>query len=96
MAADDGDGDVLHGHARDLVHELLRADAVQRRDADDLLRVQALLLPELAHGRHDGVDGVDDEGHNGVGAELRARLDDVLGDASVDGDEVLTVLAGIL
>ena len=30
---------------------------------------------------------------NGLRAELRARLDDVLGDAGVDGDEVLAVLA---
>ena len=39
-------------------------------NADDLLRVQALLLPELAHGRHDGVHGVHDEGHDGLRAEL--------------------------
>mmetsp|Transcript_19145 Transcript_19145/g.49103 ORF Transcript_19145/g.49103 Transcript_19145/m.49103 type:complete len:211 (+) Transcript_19145:570-1202(+) len=95
MAADDRDGDLIHRRACDLVHELLRADTVQRAHAHDLGRVQALLLPQLSHGRHNRVHRVDDEADNGLRAELGASLNDVLGDAGVDVKQVLAVLAGL-
>merc|ERR1719162_382065 len=44
VAANDGD---LARLAGDLLHELIRTDAVERRNTHDFLCVEALLLPEL-------------------------------------------------
>mmetsp|Transcript_54294 Transcript_54294/g.137956 ORF Transcript_54294/g.137956 Transcript_54294/m.137956 type:complete len:348 (-) Transcript_54294:181-1224(-) len=88
MAADHWHVDLIHRHSCQLVHELVRAHNVQARDPADLPRVQACLLVELAHGWHHGVHRVHDQPEDGIRAELRARLHDVLGDACVHAQEI--------
>jgi len=89
VAPDHWDRHLLHGAARELVHELVGAQHVKGRDPHDPRRAQALLLPHLAHGWHHGVHRVHDQRDHRLGAELGARLHDVLRDASVDVQQVL-------
>mmetsp|Transcript_59281 Transcript_59281/g.158495 ORF Transcript_59281/g.158495 Transcript_59281/m.158495 type:complete len:215 (-) Transcript_59281:390-1034(-) len=88
MATNDGHVDPLDRDARELVDELVGTDHVQARDPADFLGIQALLLVELAHGRHDRVNRVHDEAEDSIGAELCTGLYDVLRNAGVDAEEV--------
>mmetsp|Transcript_5221 Transcript_5221/g.12977 ORF Transcript_5221/g.12977 Transcript_5221/m.12977 type:complete len:232 (+) Transcript_5221:774-1469(+) len=89
MATDDGHLNVLRMLPSDVRHELVRTHAVQRRHANDLHRVEALLLVEVSHRGDDGVDGVHNEGDHRLRAVLRAGLDQALGDVRVDLEEVV-------
>mmetsp|Transcript_15232 Transcript_15232/g.31973 ORF Transcript_15232/g.31973 Transcript_15232/m.31973 type:complete len:220 (+) Transcript_15232:194-853(+) len=93
MAAYDRDPDLIYGLAGQLVHELFSTDAVERRHTNDLLGIQTLLGPELAHRRNNGVYRIHNEGHHGLGAILRTSLHDVKGDLAVDVEQVLAILA---
>mmetsp|Transcript_18774 Transcript_18774/g.32982 ORF Transcript_18774/g.32982 Transcript_18774/m.32982 type:complete len:222 (-) Transcript_18774:955-1620(-) len=90
MATDHWDVDLLNWHARDLMHELVGSHNVQGGHAANLARVQALLLIELAHGWHHGVHRIHDQAQDSVRAVGGTGLHDVLGDASVDAQEIRT------
>mmetsp|Transcript_141536 Transcript_141536/g.452065 ORF Transcript_141536/g.452065 Transcript_141536/m.452065 type:complete len:320 (+) Transcript_141536:611-1570(+) len=88
MAADHRHVDALDGSTRRVVDELVGPHDIQAGDAADLPRVQTRLLVQLAHGRYHGVHRIDDQAKDRVRAELRASLNDVLGDACVDTQQV--------
>mmetsp|Transcript_118864 Transcript_118864/g.243040 ORF Transcript_118864/g.243040 Transcript_118864/m.243040 type:complete len:268 (+) Transcript_118864:545-1348(+) len=93
MAADHRHVYGLDGRTSELMHEFVGAHNVEGSDAADLAGVEALLLVELAHGRHHRVHRVHNETQDRIGAELRASLNDVLRNPSVDSQEVCASLA---
>mmetsp|Transcript_30065 Transcript_30065/g.48222 ORF Transcript_30065/g.48222 Transcript_30065/m.48222 type:complete len:205 (+) Transcript_30065:461-1075(+) len=93
MASDDWNTDVIHGGSRQLMHKLVRANNVQSCDAHNLRCLQALFLPELAHGWHHGVHRIHDQGNHCLRAVFGTGLYNVLGDASIDVQQILAVLA---
>mmetsp|Transcript_119182 Transcript_119182/g.254267 ORF Transcript_119182/g.254267 Transcript_119182/m.254267 type:complete len:281 (+) Transcript_119182:351-1193(+) len=92
MAANDRYINGIDGRTCDLVHKLVRPKDVERSDTDDLLRIEATLLPELTHCRHHTVHGVHDEADNSIWAKLGTSLHDVLGDVGIDEEQILAVL----
>merc|ERR1719440_558121 len=88
MATDHWNVDGIDWVSCNLMHKLVRSDAVERGDANQLLVVQTLFLVELAHGRHNRVHWVDNEAHDCIGAELCNGLHDALCDACVDAQQI--------
>mmetsp|Transcript_36726 Transcript_36726/g.79540 ORF Transcript_36726/g.79540 Transcript_36726/m.79540 type:complete len:289 (+) Transcript_36726:634-1500(+) len=89
MSTDHRDTDVVGVLASDATNELVGADDIQSGDADNLHRVQTLLLVELGHGGNHGVDRVHDHAQDGLGAELGASFDDALGDVRVGLEKII-------
>mmetsp|Transcript_79110 Transcript_79110/g.223918 ORF Transcript_79110/g.223918 Transcript_79110/m.223918 type:complete len:321 (+) Transcript_79110:52-1014(+) len=84
VAPHDGHVDPLDRRPGLLMHELVRAHGVERRDAADPRGVEAGLLVQFGHGWHDRAHRVHDEADGRVGAVLRARLHHALRDVGVD------------
>mmetsp|Transcript_136842 Transcript_136842/g.324234 ORF Transcript_136842/g.324234 Transcript_136842/m.324234 type:complete len:379 (+) Transcript_136842:54-1190(+) len=94
MATDHRHADVIHGKTGHLMHKLVRSNDVEGCDAHDLGRVQALLLPQLAHGWHYGVHRVHNEANHCLWAVLCTCLHDVLGNPCIDVEQIFSVLTG--
>mmetsp|Transcript_72284 Transcript_72284/g.169395 ORF Transcript_72284/g.169395 Transcript_72284/m.169395 type:complete len:331 (+) Transcript_72284:580-1572(+) len=89
MAADHGHADVVGILPRDLANELVGPHHVQGRDAHDLQRIQAFLLVQLGHSRHDRVHRVDDHSQHGIRTILCASFHNAFGNVRVHLEEVI-------
>jgi len=90
VAANNWNVDAIDVVTCDFVNELVGTDNVESGHTDNLLWVEALLPVQLAHGGHDGVHWVHDQGEDRIGAVFAAGLHNTLGDACVDTQEIGT------
>jgi len=96
MASDDGDINVLGVLAHVGAKEGVGTTDIKGGDTADLLGVEdALGLEDLGGNGDGGVDGVGDDGEDGVRAVLGATLDEGLDDGSVGVEEIVTGHSGL-
>ena len=91
VATDDGNVDVVNVQPLGFCDERVRANDVERRDAENLLRIVASsLLEHLARDRDRGVHRVGDDVDQRVRARFGARDAQVANDAGVNREQIVS------